>query len=383
MDDASPPKWHLAHTTWFFETFILKERVPGYQPFHPRFEYLFNSYYNGVGDPFPRPQRGHLTRPTVEEVLAYRSHVDNHVKTLVGQGLTDELADLVVLGTHHEQQHQELILTDIKYAFALNPLYPVFGGDGSSSAPCPALSFLQFDGGVVEIGLEAQSPGFKFDNECPRHRTLLHPFQLANRLVSNAEFLDFVRDGGYETSSLWLSEGWAKVKEAGWSAPLYWRQRDEIWFEYRLDGLQPLDPNLPVVHLSAHEAYAYAAWRGYRLPTEMEWEHAAASVADDGVELSYLESERFHPGGYADTDKLQQMRGYAWQWTASSYAPYPGFKPLPGTLGEYNGKFMSSQLVLRGGSCATSASHLRDSYRNFFYPPDRWQFSGLRLAADG
>ncbi len=376
MADASPPKWHLAHTSWFFETFILRELVPGYGVFHPRFEYLFNSYYNGVGIPFPRPRRGHLSRPTVAEVMAYREHVDQHMAELLATSELEDVQTRTVLGLHHEQQHQELLLTDLKYNFGHNPLYPVYGGSCRSADESPAaLTFTNFDGGVVSIGHNPDD-GFAFDNELPRHDVLLQPFALADRLVTNAEFLEFVQDGGYERADLWLSEGWSIVQAASWRAPLYWVEEDGQWHEYRLDGLHPLQGNLPVVHVSAHEAFAYATWVGLRLPTEFEWEHAAHAADEPG---SFAESELYHPQA-ARGAGLGQMFGDAWEWTSSSYGPYPGYAPLPGTLGEYNGKFMSSQLVLRGGSTATPASHIRGSYRNFFYPPDRWQFSGIRLA---
>ena len=381
MDDASPPKWHLAHTTWFFETFILKEWLDDFVPHHPQFEYLFNSYYNGVGRPFPRPQRGILSRPTVAEVFAYRSAVDDAVTALLATTPEDQaLLARIELGLNHEQQHQELILTDLKYNFAQNPLSPVYGGHCQSS-PAGDMNFLTFDGGIQNVGSEADGT-FVFDNELPRHQVLLQPFEFADRLVTNGEYLDFVRDGGYRTSQLWLSEGWARLEADGWAHPMYWQERDGAWFEFRLDGLQPLDPDLPVVHISAHEAFAYANWSGARLPTEFEWELVAQQTPDVDSDDGWVESKRFHPGSATDDDGVRQLRGVAWQWTSSSYGPYPGFKPLPGTLGEYNGKFMSSQLVLRGGSCATPRSHYRDTYRNFFYPPDRWQFSGIRLARD-
>jgi len=379
MDDASPPKWHLAHTTWFFETFILKPRVPGYRAFHPQFEYLFNSYYNGVGTPYPRPKRGFLSRPTVAEVYAYREHVEQHMFSLLAACDDPTVLQHVTIGLHHEQQHQELLLTDLKYNFGHNPLYPAYGGGPrevlEENGP---LGFLSYGGGVIRVGA---LDGFCFDNELPRHETLIQPFQMANRLVTNAEYLAFMEDGGYQRPELWLSEGWALVQQQQWHAPLYWRRLDGQWFEYRLDGLHPLAQGLPVVHVSAHEAFAYATWAGARLPTEFEWEHVAAAQPINGT---FVDARTYHPGacGPLQAGVPQQLFGDVWQWTASSYGPYPGYRPLPGTLGEYNGKFMSSQLVLRGGSCATPASHIRASYRNFFYPPDQWQFSGIRLAKD-
>lgn len=383
MADASPPKWHLAHTTWFFETFVLKEFVAGYRPFNDQFEYLFNSYYNGVGTPYPRAKRGFLSRPTVEEIYAYRAYVDDNMKALLihedSTGASGaDLHTRLVLGLNHEQQHQELLLTDIKYNFGHNPLYPVYGGGPSAVAQTtPALEFDTFIGGIVEIGADT---GFAFDNERPRHEVLLQDFALARQLISNGAYLEFVEDGGYTRPELWLSQGWDIVQAQQWQSPLYWVRKDDGWFEYRLDGFHALNPNLPVVHVSAHEAFAFATWAGARLPTEFEWEHVASSLPIDG---SFVESAGFHPKQALQGEGVtQQLYGEAWQWTSSSYGPYPGYRPLPGTLGEYNGKFMSSQLVLRGGSCATPQSHVRASYRNFFYPPDRWQFSGIRLAKD-
>ncbi len=380
MDDASPPKWHLAHTTWFFETFILKPRLPDYRSFHPKFEYLFNSYYNGVGTPFPRPRRGFLSRPTVAEVYEYRERVDEHMQLLLAADEPAEILEHITIGLHHEQQHQELLLTDLKYNFGHNPLYPVYGGgprlmEGATDTP----RWLTYEGGITSVGAQQ---GFCFDNELPRHQTLLQPFQLADRLVTNADYLVFIEDGGYQRPELWLSEGWLQVEQQAWQAPLYWHQQDnDQWYEYRLDGLQPLAADLPVVHVSGHEAFAYATWANARLPTEFEWEYVAANQPIRG---SFVDAGVFHPQACTALapGQPEQLFGEVWQWTSSSYGPYPGYQPLPGTLGEYNGKFMSSQLVLRGGSCATPASHVRASYRNFFYPPDRWQFSGIRLAKD-
>lgn len=395
MDDASPPKWHLAHTTWFFETFVLKPFFPGYTAYHPQFEYLFNSYYNGVGTPFPRPSRGFLSRPTVAQVMAYRQSVDVALTQLLHDNPPAEVCQRVILGCHHEQQHQELLLTDLKYNFGHNPLYPAYVEGPLAELAVPdqshtpeTLEFLSFDGGIHNIGTNVQPPtltDFAFDNESPQHKVLMSDFALANRLVTNGEFLEFIEDGGYTRPDLWLAEGWTQLQQAAWCAPLYWRCLDGQWHEYRLDGLHSLVPDLPVVHVSAHEAIAYANWCGARLPTEFEFE-VAAQLPDgqaDTNQTSFLESQRFHPAAAtAQGDALQQTYGNVWQWTASAYAPYPGFAPLPGTLGEYNGKFMSSQLVLRGASCVTARSHARRTYRNFFYPPDRWQFSGIRLAAN-
>lgn len=396
MADASPPKWHLAHTTWFFETFILKQYLEGYRPFHPQFEYLFNSYYNGVGEPYPRAARGHLSRPTVAEVYEYRAYVDEFMTQLLQHVSDQALVDGVTLGIQHEQQHQELLLTDLKYNFGHNPLFPAYGGHVEKrSGELPPIRMRECVGGLVSIG---GPEGFAFDNEHPAHQVFLQDFALADRLVSNGEYQDFIEDGGYSRPDLWLSEGWSWVQEGKLQAPLYWQLKDGAWYEYRLDGLHALDPELPVVHVSGHEAFAYAAWANLRLPTEFEWERAAASAPVLGT---FVDSGFYHPQGLStsvseiagaegnfdsvhveQSASIHQLFGDVWQWTASSYGPYPGYRPLEGTLGEYNGKFMSSQLVLRGGSCATPASHARATYRNFFYPPDRWQFSGIRLAAD-
>ena len=384
MADASPPKWHLAHTTWFFETFLLKALLPDYQPIHPKFEYLFNSYYNGVGRAFARTQRGNLSRPLVAEVLDYRLQVEAAVHKLAEAEQTPQLQHIVELGIHHEQQHQELMITDIKYNFGNNPLAPAFISPKQfPSTQVSALTFSKHTAGIVTVGV---AEGFAFDNERPRHQVLLQPFAMADRLITNAEYLEFIQDGGYRRSDLWLSEGWAWVQANQAQYPLYWRLSTgsteqsttlQDWQEYRLDGLAPLQPMLPVVHVNAYEASAFAAWKGLRLPTEFEWEFVASQQPH--LSGSFLESGRFHPR----QDLTQkQFFGEVWQWTSSAYGPYPGFQPLPGTLGEYNGKFMSSQLVLRGGSCATPRSHIRPSYRNFFYPGDQWQFSGIRLAKD-
>ena len=376
MADTSPPKWHLAHTTWFFETFLLKPFADGYTPFDDAFEYLFNSYYNGVGQQYPRSMRGLLSRPTVEQVFDYRAHVDSAMLGLLVRG-DEALRGRTILGINHEQQHQELLVTDIKYNLGTNPLRPAYDSalhDGSGEAR-PA-NFATFPGGLVEIG--ASGAGFTFDNETPRHKVWLSEFALADRLVTCGEYLAFMEDGGYGTPSLWLSEGWTAARRHGWNAPLYWYRQDGEWFEYRLGGGGPVDPNLPVCHVSYLEADAFARWAGARLPTEAEWETAAASHAVTG---NFSDGRRLHPGS-SRGDGMTQLFGDAWEWTASAYGPYPGFRPLPGTLGEYNGKFMANQMVLRGGSCATPPGHVRPSYRNFFYAPDRWQFSGIRLARD-
>jgi ergothioneine biosynthesis protein EgtB len=388
MADASPPKWHLAHTSWFFETFLLKPFAPRYREFHPQFEHLFNSYYNGVGEPFPRARRGHLSRPTVAEVLDYRRHVDSAMMALLARAEASEpgasetdVCFRVTLGLNHEQQHQELLLTDLKYNFGHNPLLPPYRepaapADTVASRDQADLSFTAHPGGIVEIGVAADG-AFAFDNETPRHRVYLEPFALADRLVTSAEYLAFMADGGYRTPSLWLSDGWAWVAASGVSAPLYWHERDGQWFEYRLDGSTAVVGTDPVTHVSAYEADAFARWAGCRLPSEAEWEVQAALDSRAG---NFVESGRLHPG---PAGSGRQLFGDAWEWTASAYAPYPGYRALDGTLGEYNGKFMSNQLVLRGGSCVTPGDHIRPSYRNFFYPPDRWQFTGIRLARDG
>ncbi|MCS0592475.1 ergothioneine biosynthesis protein EgtB [Massilia norwichensis] len=371
MPDASPVKWHLAHTTWFFETFILEPREPGWRPFHPAYRVLFNSYYNGVGAKHPRAQRGLLTRPGLDEVLAWRRDVDARIARLLSSAPQDrELAMLVELGMQHEQQHQELILTDLKHLLAQNPLYPAYL-DSPLPASCPVgpLGWLDFEGGLAEIG--HRGTGFCFDNELPRHRQYVAPFQLASRLVTNGEYLEFVDAGGYRDPSLWLSEGWDKVCSGEIQQPLYWRQEDGRRLEFTLHGLQALDPARPVTHVSLYEADAYARWRGARLPTEAEWEFAARDVAIACGDL--------HPRA-AGSDGLAQMFGECWQWTSSSYAPYPGYAPAAGALGEYNGKFMINQYVLRGSSCATPHGHARASYRNFFPAGARWQFTGIRLA---
>lgn len=365
MPDASPVKWHLAHTTWFFETFVLEPNEPGFAPFHPAFRVLFNSYYNGVGAKHPRPQRGLLTRPALAEVLAYRADVDARMQRLLPAVVRDAaLCALVELGLQHEQQHQELLLTDVKHLLSCNPLHPAYDSD----APAPvqasgALEWLPLEGGLAEIGHEVE--GFAFDNESPRHRVYLHPCALASRLVTNAEFAAFVEGGGYGDPACWLAEGWDWRVAQGITQPLYWQRAESGWHAFTLAGMQPLDPAQPAVHLSYYEADAYARWVGARLPTEAEWEHAARLCA---APLS--------AGGFA------QCFGAAWQWTQSSYAPYPGFRPAAGAVGEYNGKFMVNQYVLRGGSCATPAGHERLTYRNFFPATARWQFTGLRLARD-
>ena len=402
---ASPTKWHLAHVSWFFETFLLEPFLPGYQPFRPGYRYLFNSYYDQVsGGYFPRHQRGLLSRPTVAEVYEYRAHIDQQMARLLAE--PDEHAAAVALrlniGLNHEQQHQELLLTDIKYNLSVNPLDPAYRDDLSASRSTSRSSprssprstprstlgpaagavgeagWSRCEGGLVDIG--HQGEGFGFDNEWPRHRQFLPPYQLANRLVSNADYLQFIEAGGYQDSAHWLSDGWAAVQQHGWQAPLYWRQQDGEWWTLTLGGLRPIEPAEPVVHISYYEAEAYAAWAGHRLPTEVEWEHAAQGLPISG---NFLDQGSLHPQPDSGGEGLRQMFGDVWEWTGSAYRPYPGYRPPKGAIGEYNGKFMSNQMVLRGGSCVTSVDHIRRSYRNFFYPHERWQFMGLRLAEDG
>jgi ergothioneine biosynthesis protein EgtB len=378
MPDASPVKWHLAHTTWFFETFILEPREAGFAPFHPAFRVLFNSYYNGVGAKHPRAQRGLLTRPSLDEVLAYRADVDRRMaRLLAGHGGDAGFAGLVQLGLQHEQQHQELMLTDLKHLLAQSPLAPAYASDPLAPQAIPAaLAFLPFDGGLAEIGHDGR--GFCFDNELPRHLTYVAPFSLASRLVTNGEYREFIEAGGYRDPALWLAEGWDRVASGELAAPLYWRKGEDSadggWAEFTLHGLVPLDPGRPVTHVSLFEADAYARWRGARLPTESEWEFAARHAS--------IETGHLHPAAAAAVGDggLAQMFGACWQWTSSSYAPYPGYAPAPGAIGEYNGKFMVNQYVLRGASCATPAGHARASYRNFFPAGARWQFTGIRLA---
>jgi len=382
MACTSPPKWHLAHTSWFFETFVLKCASPAYQPWHPLFEHLFNSYYNGIGTPFPRPQRGLLSRPTVEEIFAYRRAVDVRVLELLerNESLPLALRERIELGLHHEMQHQELLLTDLKYSWHVNPLQPVYRpATELSTANSHRISrpiWIECDPGLVTIG--ANGEGFCFDNETPRHRFFLQPFALAATPVSNGDYLAFMADDGYRRPEFWLADGWDQLRQQGWRAPHYWRHEDGRWSVYTLAGRQPLVQAQPVCHLSYYEADAYARWAGARLPTEFEWETIAA---DQPVAGNFVDSGALQPlAPTASSVGISQLFGDVWEWTASSYGAYPGFRPAAGAIGEYNGKFMGNQMVLRGGSCVSDATHIRASYRNFFYPGDRWQFSGLRLA---
>lgn len=379
MDDASPTKWHLAHTTWFFEAFVLSQFLPGYRRFDDNFEYCFNSYYEAVGPRHPRPFRGLLTRPSADAVRAYRAHVDEALEALFATELSGEAAALIELGINHEQQHQELLLTDILSLFASQPLKPAYLDDntGEPAAAADALSFVSFDGGVYEVGHEGT--GFSYDNEGPRHEQLIRPFQLANRCVTNAEWIEFIEDGGYETAALWLADGWNLINAEGWRAPLYFESAEGGYGQMGLRGFRQVNPAAPVTHVSYFEADAFARWAGYRLPSEFEWEHASADLAERGRTLGH---GTLHPEPAPDEGGLTQMFGDVWEWTASAYLPYPGYKPAAGAVGEYNGKFMCNQFVLKGGSCVTPDGHIRRTYRNFFYPHQRWQFTGLRLAAD-
>jgi dimethylhistidine N-methyltransferase len=382
MPDASPTKWHLAHTSWFFETFILQRFVSDYVPFDPLFSYLFNSYYEAVGARWPRPSRGLITRPTLSEVRAYRRHVDEAM-TRLGHGPSGGDADVLALldlGSTHEEQHQELILMDILHLFASIPGHTAYRGSAAApTAVATPMGFVAYPGGVADIG--HNGAGFAFDNEGPRHKVLLQPYRLADRLVTKGEWLGFMVDGGYERADIWLSDGWARVQSERWRAPLYWEQDEKgDWGEMSLGGFRAIDPNAPVSHISYFEADAFARWAGKRLPTEAEWEHAATLATRPS---GFLDLDRLGPAGAEPAEPPpRQMFGELWQWTASAYAPYPGFLPGPGAVGEYNGKFMVSQMVLRGGCCVTPPGHVRPSYRNFFYPHQRWMFSGLRLAED-
>ena len=401
MPDVSPTKWHLAHSTWFFETFILKKFVPGYRAEIPEYAYLFNSYYNAAGDMHRRDLRGLISRPTLSQAQRYRASIDSHIDELLSnsdENLLEEIEPVLVLGIHHEQQHQELLITDIKHVFAQNPLYPVFRERNMAATPssqkfggvgAAATNFIDFEETVTSIGHEGD--GFAYDNEGPRHRALVPEFSLATRPVTNGEYIAFIEDNGYSRPEFWLSLGWMTVNEQRWNAPLYWTERDNAWWNFTLSGLRPVDQSEPVTHISYFEADAYANWAGARLPTEFEWERAALSCPMEG---NFVESELFHPTPWhrhrADdvgleahaTKVLHQMFGDVWEWTRSAYSPYPGYRAAPGALGEYNGKFMCNQYVLRGGSCATSRTHIRRTYRNFFQPEKRWQFTGIRLARD-
>lgn len=399
MPDASPLKWHRAHTTWFFETFILRsdlyQQETTYQSVNEQFAYLFNSYYNGVGAQFPRAQRSLMSRPDTSEVNDYRTHVDDAIVQLltkIDDALLSSLKKLIVLGINHEQQHQELMVTDLKHAFSFNPIAPAWTARPDLLGKASPQEWVSFSGGIVDIGHRPADDiaplAFHFDNETPTHRVFLEDFQLARRPVTCGDYLEFMKDGGYETAELWLSDGWAWRKGNDISHPLYWQQEEDSWFLHTLGCWREIDPEEPLCHVSFYEAAAFALWAGARLPTEAEWESAARAEFGSQVHGHFASRQRFHPAVADAQDfsgelpRLVQMYGDVWEWTSSSYAPYPGFKAAKGAIGEYNGKFMANQVVLKGGSCATSEGHVRPSYRNFFYPPDRWQFSGLRLAKD-
>ncbi|MEY2511878.1 MAG: hypothetical protein QOE26_2641 [Verrucomicrobiota bacterium] len=391
--DVSPTKWHLAHTSWFFETFVVKIWMPRYRSEVPQYAYLFNSYYNAAGDMHRRDLRGLISRPTVAETYRFRESIDECVKKLLeeaDEALLAEIEPILILGLHHEQQHQELLVTDIKHVFAQNPLYPVFAeaGPNTPAHGTAPQHFVEFDAATVLIGHDGT--GFFYDNEGPRHRALIPAFSLSSRLITNGEYLAFMEAGGYTRPEYWLSLGWTTINEQRWRAPMYWVERDGAWWNFTLSGFRPVDEAEPVTHVSYFEADAYANWDGARLPTEFEWERAASGLPIAG---NFVGDERFHPApvaangdgppsGRSDTDALQQMFGDVWEWTRSAYLPYPGYRAGPGALGEYNGKFMCNQMVLRGGSCATSRDHIRPTYRNFFQPEKRWQFTGIRLARD-
>lgn len=385
MPDVSPPKWHLAHTAWFFECFVLTPFVRDYSPYHPRYHYLFNSYYETVGRPYPRPRRGLLSRPTVAEIYDYRAYVDAAMLSLL-QALPgimpsadeDEVMRRTLLGVHHEQQHQELLLTDIKHIFAMNPLRPEYQQRPTDRTEARARStWCEFDAGMRRVGHDGSE--FAFDNETPRHKVYANAYAIASRLVTNGEYLQFMEAGGYAQPEHWLSDGWTTVRQQKWQAPLYWERYDGRWWHMTLSGMQPIDEWAPVCHVSLYEADAFARWRGKRLPTEAEWEVAASREPTTG---NLRDAGYLHPRPAPTTAVPAQLFGDVWEWTCSAYGPYPGYRADKGALGEYNGKFMSNQVVLRGGSCVTAGEHVRSTYRNFFYPGDRWQFTGLRLADD-
>ncbi len=378
-DDASPTKWHLAHTTWFFEAFVLSRFAPSYQLFDERFAYCFNSYYEAVGPRQPRPKRGMLTRPTAADVCAYRAHVDEALGRLFDLGVPREASAFVELGINHEQQHQELLLTDILSLFASGPLKPAYreAKPGVSPGNGSPLTWSSFDGGIFQVGDDGT--GFVYDNEGPRHEQLIRPFKLANRCVTNEEWIDFIEDGGYASAALWLADGWNSVQSLGWRGPAYFEKTDGGYLQTGLNGHRPVDPAAPVAHVSFFEADAFARWAGYRLPSEFEWEVASERLPVEGLTLG---ADHLRPMATKAEDGLSQMFGDVWEWTASAYLPYPGFNAAPGAVGEYNGKFMSNQMVLKGGSCATPDGHIRRSYRNFLYPHQRWQFTGFRLAGN-
>jgi len=390
MPDVSPTKWHRAHVTWFFETFVLADHEAGFAPFQDGYWFLFNSYYETVGPRYSRPDRGLISRPGAHEVGTYRRNVDSRVRDLVTSldtGTLEKLTPVIELGFHHEQQHQELLLMDIKHVLSRNPLQPDYSGTPSPRSEPDTLGWVDVEGGLVEIGHAGE--GFRFDNEEPRHRVWLEPYRLADRLVTNGEWLEFMADNGYRRHELWLSDGWARVNAETWRAPFYWLELDGVWFEHTLHGTFPVNPGLPVSHVSFYEAEAFATWAGKRLPSEAEWEHAvvldgATTAGADLADANLADSETFHPRAAGpSTGRLRQAYGDCWEWTSSAYHPYPGFHPAPGAIGEYNGKFMSNQMVLRGGCALTPEGHARATYRNFFPHAARWALSGVRLADGG
>ena len=379
MPDVSPTKWHLAHTSWFFETLVLARSGRPYTSFHPHYHALFNSYYESLGDPYPRARRGLLSRPTVDEVRAYRRHVDQALVELMEEApeeLLEPLAPVLAIGLQHEEQHQELLLMDVKHVLAQNPLRPAYRRTRARTRAAASQAWIPFEGGEVEVGTSTGG----FDNEGPRHTVVLRPFELARRPVTCGEYLAFMADEGYRRPELWLADGWSRVQEEDWRAPLYWEQDGQRWRVTTLGGLRDVEPDEPVCHVSYYEAQAYAAWSGQRLPSELEWEHAGGTASVHGA---LLEDGALHPVGPADPGpdgEPVQILGDVWEWTESPYGPYPGYVPFEGELGEYNGKFMVNQLVLRGGCCVTPRRHIRTTYRNFYYPHQRWMFAGIRLA---
>ena len=382
MPDVSPTKWHLSHTSWFFETFVLKEASGNYKSLHPQYAYLFNSYYIQAGKRFERPKRGLLSRPSVKEVFQYREYVDRNMFEFLENSDEETFrksAPVIEIGLHHEQQHQELMLTDIKHVFSINPLHPVYTNiEDKRIGNIPPVNWIPFEEGIYKIGHAGKS--FSYDNETPHHKEFVETFSLASRLITNNEYIKFIDDGGYKKPELWLSDGAAILAAEKWNAPLYWEKVDGEWWNFKLTGFKKVNPDEPVCHISFYEADAFSRWAGARLPTETEWEIAAS---DQEIKGNFVENNNFHPAPVSEEkNELKQMFGDVWEWTRSSYSPYPGYKTLPGALGEYNGKFMSGQMVLRGGSCATSVTHIRKTYRNFFPPDARWQFMGIRLAKD-
>ncbi len=398
MPDVSPPKWHLAHTSWFFETFLLKPFLSDYREFHPQYSQLFNSYYNSVGKYHPRSERGLLSRPTVQQIYSYRAYIDDHMLQLINSAEEHdwlELCTRATLGINHEQQHQELILADIKHIFACNPLRPKYRNPNhhalthgqtepheTSDHHSNELRWLDYSGGIVQQGHSVESTNaFHYDNEGPQHKVVLHSFRMASRPISNQEMIAFIEDGAYQEARLWLSDGWKTVCEQQWRAPLYWERRDDEWWHMSLSGMQPVDPRAPVCHVSFYEADAYARWANKRLPTEQQWEQVARPLTIEG---NFRDQDILHPVASTTNNDINQIYGDVWEWTQSPYSAYPGHSQsaFNGFSDEYNSKFMSNQIVLRGGSCATARKHIRPTYRNFFYPADRWQFSGFRLAED-